>query len=134
MESLRIEVTFDNSKSNPFNPDPEQFVTWGDQTWQEMAIAFFDVSVPRSEKHRIALRALESKEKSESDQEQASPEEKAEAFVISYFERFDKNGDGVITRPELPISIRGYGFRSFDHNRDRNLSRDEIKAEALKRF
>ncbi len=37
---------FDNSPNNPFNPDPSKTVHWGDQTWEEMMIGFFDVAVP----------------------------------------------------------------------------------------
>jgi len=33
---------FDNSKGNPNNPDPTQRVTWGEQTWDEMMIGFFE--------------------------------------------------------------------------------------------
>ncbi|MDZ4803128.1 MAG: thiol-disulfide isomerase [Bryobacteraceae bacterium] len=36
---------FDNSKNNPKNPDPNAEVTWGEQSWQEMMIGFFDVAV-----------------------------------------------------------------------------------------
>jgi len=28
------------------NPDPEKFVTWGGQTYEEMMVGFFDVAVP----------------------------------------------------------------------------------------
>ncbi len=45
--SVRFIATYDNSAKNPFNPDPSAFVTWGDQTWEEMAIVFFDIAVPR---------------------------------------------------------------------------------------
>jgi hypothetical protein len=37
---------FDNSKSNPHNPDPTVAVRWGDQTYDEMMVGFFDVAVP----------------------------------------------------------------------------------------
>jgi len=33
--------TFDNSDMNPYNPDPSQTLTWGEQTWQEMFFGFF---------------------------------------------------------------------------------------------
>ncbi len=35
---------FDNSANNPYNPDPEKAVRWGDQTWEEMMIGFFHYS------------------------------------------------------------------------------------------
>jgi hypothetical protein len=38
---------FDNSASNPNNPDPKIEVTWGDQTWEEMMIGWIDYAVPR---------------------------------------------------------------------------------------
>jgi hypothetical protein len=43
----RIECTahFDNSKNNPNNPNPDEAVKWGDQTWQEMMIGFVDYVV-----------------------------------------------------------------------------------------
>jgi hypothetical protein len=36
---------FDNSANNPRNPDPTAEVRWGEQSWQEMMIGFFDVAV-----------------------------------------------------------------------------------------
>ena len=43
---LRAVAWYDNSRSNPHNPDPDATVTWGDQTYQEMMVGFFDVAVP----------------------------------------------------------------------------------------
>ena len=37
---------FDNSATNPNNPDPEAWVTFGEQTYDEMFIGFFDKVVP----------------------------------------------------------------------------------------
>src|SRR5579863_5943461 len=36
---------FDNSANNPRNPDPEAEVRFGEQSWEEMMIGFFDVAV-----------------------------------------------------------------------------------------
>jgi peroxiredoxin/mono/diheme cytochrome c family protein len=33
---------YDNSKKNPSNPNPEAEVRWGDQTWEEMMIGYYD--------------------------------------------------------------------------------------------
>ncbi|MFY9610290.1 MAG: thiol-disulfide isomerase [Blastocatellia bacterium] len=33
---------FDNSANNKYNPDPTKEVRWGDQTWEEMMIGWFD--------------------------------------------------------------------------------------------
>ncbi|HUQ94033.1 MAG TPA: cytochrome c [Bryobacteraceae bacterium] len=37
---------FDNSANNPRNPNPAAEVRWGEQSWEEMMIGFFDVAVP----------------------------------------------------------------------------------------
>jgi len=43
---LQAVAWFDNSKNNPHNPDPTVAVRWGDQTYDEMMVGFFDVAVP----------------------------------------------------------------------------------------
>jgi hypothetical protein len=44
----RIEcyAVYDNSASNPRNPDPTATVSWGPQTWDEMMIGWLDVGIP----------------------------------------------------------------------------------------
>lgn len=46
-KGTKIECTahFDNSPNNRYNPDPKAEVRWGDQTWEEMMIGWFDVAV-----------------------------------------------------------------------------------------
>ncbi len=41
---------WDNSDNNLANPDPDATVNWGDQTWEEMMIGFFDVAIPWTKK------------------------------------------------------------------------------------
>jgi Copper type II ascorbate-dependent monooxygenase, C-terminal domain len=43
---LQAVAWYDNSRNNPHNPDPESAVRWGDQTYDEMMVGFFDVAVP----------------------------------------------------------------------------------------
>ncbi|MBC7925137.1 MAG: thiol-disulfide isomerase [Bryobacteraceae bacterium] len=43
---FEIAGIFDNSGNNPNNPDPKSEVRWGEQSWEEMMIGFFDVAVP----------------------------------------------------------------------------------------
>jgi len=42
---LQAVAWYDNSKANPHNPDPTAAVHWGDQTYDEMMVGFFDVAV-----------------------------------------------------------------------------------------
>jgi hypothetical protein len=41
---LFCEAWFDNSAGNLANPDPTKSVRWGDQTWEEMMIGYFDAT------------------------------------------------------------------------------------------
>lgn len=41
---LQCVATFDNSADNPDNPNPDLPVRWGEQSWEEMMIGYFDVS------------------------------------------------------------------------------------------
>jgi hypothetical protein len=43
---LQAVAWYDNSENSPHNPDPNQAVTWGGQTYEEMMVGFFDVAVP----------------------------------------------------------------------------------------
>ncbi|MFN7938554.1 MAG: thiol-disulfide isomerase [Bryobacteraceae bacterium] len=45
-KGTRLEVTgtFDNSANNRFNPDATKDVKWGEQSWEEMMMGFFDVA------------------------------------------------------------------------------------------
>jgi hypothetical protein len=42
---LQWTAWFDNSANNPHNPDPKAEVHWGEQSWEEMMVGFFDVAV-----------------------------------------------------------------------------------------
>ncbi len=42
---LQAVAWYDNSRDNPHNPDPDAAVRWGEQTYDEMMVGFFDVTV-----------------------------------------------------------------------------------------
>jgi hypothetical protein len=117
---LEFISTFDNSESNPVNPDPTQHVTWGDQTWEEMAVAFFEIAVPRKQtsdaKLKTAVTAAEVDRRSK----------RARGFTKQFFERFDSNTDRQIHRSELPLSMEIFGFWDWDDNGDGSLTPTEI--------
>ena len=66
--TLQAVATFDNSKNNPHNPDSESAVTWGEQTWAEMMVGFFDVGVdPSIDKQKFFIRTATPRARSGSD-------------------------------------------------------------------
>ena len=46
---IHCRAVFDNSEANLANPDPTKSVRWGDQSWEEMMLGFFDVILPRDD-------------------------------------------------------------------------------------
>ncbi len=62
----RIEATawYDNSANNPDNPNPKAAVRWGDQSWEEMMIGFFDISInPDADRSKLFQQPEERKKK-----------------------------------------------------------------------
>jgi peroxiredoxin len=45
---MRCTARYDNSPENIANPNPNRIVTWGEQTWDEMMMGFFDSTTPDS--------------------------------------------------------------------------------------
>lgn len=125
LKSLEFTVRFDNSKANPANPDPSQYVTWGDQTWEEMAVAFFEVAVPRDRDNFWR-----------SDDKKVDPqakERKVAAFVDKFLKDFDSDGNGEVAEHETPLSFRRFGFRRIDKDRDGRITKSELEEAARQR-
>jgi hypothetical protein len=57
---LEAVAWYDNTRNNPHNPDPDSPVKWGDQTYNEMMVGFFDVAVPPDvDKERFFVRPVQ---------------------------------------------------------------------------
>ncbi|HJQ22266.1 MAG TPA: cytochrome c [Blastocatellia bacterium] len=54
---LDIVAHHDNSAKNKFNPDPSKEVHWGDQTWDEMMIGYFDYTLDKQDLRRTPIDA-----------------------------------------------------------------------------
>lgn len=121
ISEINFTATFDNSDGNPFNPNPEISVFWGDQTFEEMAVAFFEVAQPRN---------LESKKSTEVDSSNSlskpTTSAKDATVVKNFFERFDRNNDGRIMRSEVTKAMKHFAFRTYDSNGDDQITRDEL--------
>lgn len=124
VKKITIDCRFDNSKKNPFNPNPNEWVTWGDQTWEEMAIGFFEVIEPLK-------KMQESEEDSTSDDLRAAARRKlADEWVSRALRHMDANGDGTIAKSETSIIVRHFNFGNFDADDDGIVTREELTERA----
>jgi peroxiredoxin len=112
---LHAVAHFDNSESNLSNPNPKKTVRWGDQTWDEMMIGYFDLAIPRDPNNPEAASEME---------------KSARAQMIA--KSLDKNGDGKITKDELPDRFKPL-FDSLDTTKKGYLTIDEV-AEFLRKL
>jgi len=105
---VELEVTFDNSENNPRNPaHPPVRVKWGEQTSDEMALAFLGVSLPTPADAQAFERQI----------------------TIQYLEAFLYEGATVDNLPaEIPPQQRqslALVFRLFDANANGKLDASE---------
>lgn len=52
-------AAFDNSPENLANPDPTATVRWGDQSWDEMMLGYFDVVLPRDDARKAGSKPVQ---------------------------------------------------------------------------
>lgn len=119
LHRLQCSGTFDNSPNNLSNPDPTVSVRWGDQTWEEMLLGYFDVAVPRDGSQRVYV--------DHGRRGQPIPEDRIQARAKSWLDRFDKNKDGIVQRHETPRAFRAFGFRHIDRNSDASITLEEAR-------
>ncbi len=103
---------FDNSEDNLANPDPSATVRWGDQSWDEMMLGYYDVVLP-----------IERDRKSEGKNTPA-----AILNVDTILKLVDKDGDDHISAKEAkahPLIQKSFG--KIDLNKDGKISADELE-------
>jgi thiol-disulfide isomerase/thioredoxin len=108
---------WDNSTNNPLNPAPEKTVRFGLQSWEEMMVGFVSYVWERPETAAELAK---------------TPPKQSDLF----FDRFDVNGDGVLTTDEIPEKMKALaplaGFKIPD-----KMTRDQFEKiydEMRKRF
>ncbi|HUQ68049.1 MAG TPA: redoxin domain-containing protein [Planctomycetaceae bacterium] len=105
---------YDNTADNPANPDPTQTVTWGDQSWEEMMIGYFDVAVERG---TAAGRVIGP------DLAALGTGRNAAKQLMT---RLDKNGDGKLEKSEAGDRMQAV-FDRVDTDQDGSVSLDELE-------
>lgn len=113
---ILCEAVYDNSEQNLNNPNPDDFVTFGDQTWDEMLIGYYLFAVPRG--------------RSESGLTYAQLHEKSvlKANLLQLFELIDSDGDGKVTKAQLPGPAKLL-FDQYNRDRDDYVTTTEIRGE-----
>jgi hypothetical protein len=136
IDHLRFQVAFDNSPQNPVNPDPSQHVTWGDQTWEEMAVAFFNVSEPLQSDTPSVVEAPSSTSASDASESAESVEQRKRVgrFVTEFFQKLDKDHDGLVQYDETPLAVQRFSFVEFDRDGNQLLTREEVEQVARERL
>ena len=117
------DAVFDNSTGNPNNPDPAQFVRWGDQTWEEMALAYLAIAIPRDG-------AKDAKE--QSNETDAEFESRVTSASKELLNDLDKDGDGTVLPEEVSEGFRNNAFGQTDSNSDGKLTLDELTTRVRK--
>ncbi|REJ93549.1 MAG: hypothetical protein DWQ29_03670 [Planctomycetota bacterium] len=107
-------AAFDNSADNLANPDPNKTVRWGDQSWDEMMIGYFDVIIPRRDSEQPAqpnilldLSADRIFGAIDKDGNDAISREEAKPFELLHatFDRVDTDSDGLVQKSELENAL-----------------------------
>ena len=122
---LEIECVahYDNSKQNLVNPDPTATVHWGDQSWEEMMVAYFEIAIPRDPAQP---------DRASENRPSAAAQLQARRQATQFLERFDKNNDRKIERDELPKAMARFAFDRFDRDGNLVIDAEEVFATAEK--
>ena len=120
---LRGVAHYDNSEENLNNPDPSAMVRWGDQTWNEMMIGYFDVAVPTSV---LGIDPTGKKTAAESDQLTIAGRRVEVSKLLGGITDLDKNKDGKLVAKEVPKQYLII-FTRLDANSDGELTVDEAR-------
>ncbi len=117
---IRCVAHFDNSDRNLNNPDSTKTVRWGDQTWDEMMIGYFDIAWP-----------IDSKANGQSLPANlgggGDPRSAAERLIAT----LDKNDDGKLARDEVERRLLVF-FVLIDKDKDRVVTLEEMTAAIKK--
>lgn len=120
--SMHVVAHYDNSVNNLNNPNPNATVRWGEQTWDEMLIGYFDIAVPRDVFEASRKSSAESKPKATGS---ILPPLVLKQ-VVEQLQQLDVNKDGVLTTSEVPAKLMPI-FKRLDIDGDEKLTVEEVR-------
>jgi peroxiredoxin len=111
-------AVFDNSADNLANPDPSATVRWGDQSWNEMMLGYFDVLTPRDDARRagtkmvrtgLDLVAIFDSANGDGDDGLSAEEASGYSQLANNFAAIDSSGDERLQLGEIIAAMRALG-------------------------
>lgn len=112
---------FDNSEANLNNPDPKATVKWGDQTYEEMMIGYFDVAVPIES---LGLQPATAAPKKPAVTDAALV--RARQRLMTAIRLLDRNKDGQLSVEECPEKYRKI-FDALDRDMNKSVTDAEVR-------
>jgi peroxiredoxin len=112
---IHCRAVYDNSEANLANPDPTKTVRWGDQSWEEMMLGFFDVILPRDDQRKGITKPVDTGldlvglfDAADGDHNSGLDETEASSnkLLKQHFAAVDQNGDGLLQIGEILIAVR----------------------------
>jgi peroxiredoxin len=105
-------AVFDNSQANLANPDATISVRWGEQSWEEMMLGFFDVMLPRDLERKAAKKPVDTG-----------------LDLVGMFDTADADHNGGLAETEAAgHKLLKEHFASIDQDHDQLLQLGEILA------
>ena len=120
--SMHVVAHYDNSENNLNNPNPNATVRWGEQTWDEMLIGYFDVAVPRDAFEASRKPSAESKPKALGSNLPPAILKQ----LVEQLQQLDVNKDGILTPSEVPPKLMPI-FKRLDIDGDEKLTVEEVR-------
>jgi peroxiredoxin len=117
---IHCRAVFDNSEGNLANPDPTKTVRWGDQSWEEMMLGFFDVILPRDNQRKGNKKPVDTGldlvgmfDIADADRNDglSKTEAAAHALLTQHFATIDRDGDALLQLGEILAALQAIGNR-----------------------
>ena len=117
---LIAHYVYDNSKSNPHNPDASKTVVWGDQSWEEMFFTRIRYRwMEETSKHLVnydevmgagaLMGMLDANIDGKIEKAELKPQSQIGANLLKNFDALDRNHDGAIDKDELAAAMKMMG-------------------------
>ncbi|MEX2307488.1 MAG: redoxin domain-containing protein [Pirellulales bacterium] len=117
---IHCRAVFDNSEKNLANPDPNKSVRWGDQSWEEMMLGFFDVVLARDDQRQAGKKPVKTGldlvgmfDTADSDRNGglSVTETSGHELIMQHFAAIDRNHDELLQLGEILAAVQALARR-----------------------